>query len=150
LLEGPLVDENGTQVVPAGPQEFRNGALDLRFGRDDVRGFLGKNAFWGTYLFERKGWFGNTGFLDQALHKQAPRSARCRANALPDCANGALWQHDFFVHEGVRARGRAENEKGRWLEGRWYEAAAGGFDGRWAQLFPDHPEPDVPCAADRN
>jgi hypothetical protein len=147
LLERPLVDEDGKQVVPAGPQEFRNGALDLRFGRDDGRGFIGKNAFWGTYLFERRGWFGNTGFLGEALEEGAARAARCRANGLPDCANGALWQHDIFVHEGVRARGRAENENGRWLEGRWYEAAAGGFDGRWVQLFPDHPEPDVPCAA---
>lgn len=142
LLAEALTDEDGRPVVPSGRQAFRNGALDLLFGRDDVRGYIGKEVFWGTYLFNRQKWPGVSGFLAKA-RKQG--SARCRANRLPECGPRELWQHDYFAHDGVQAKGRAENEKGKWLEGRWYQESSGGFDGRWAQLFADHPEPDLTC-----
>ena len=30
-------------------------------------------------------------------------------------------------------------EVGTWLPAQWHTAANGGFDGRWIQLFADHP-----------
>jgi hypothetical protein len=143
LLGGPLVDDDGVSVVPAGWQAFRNGAVDLHFGRDDVRGYIGKNAFWGTWLFDRELWFADNAMRGSGL------AGRCPANGLPDCQEGRRWQHDYFAHDGVRSGWGSGNEKGRWLEGRWYEEAAGGFDGRWAQLFPEQLEPDVACTSPR-
>jgi hypothetical protein len=137
LLERPLVDEEERVVVPAGWQAFRNGAADLRYGRDDVRGYIGKNAFWGTWLFDRDLWL-----LGNAMGR-AGLEGRCRNNGQSVCGERHRWQHDFFAHDGERAVGGPGSEKGRWLNVGWHEEAAGGFDGRWEQLFPDQPDPDV-------
>lgn len=143
LLESPLVDEHGAVQVPAGPQTFLNKAIDPWSGRDDGRGIIGKNTFWGTYLFDRRGWF-QSGFLGTAIREGA---GRCRASARPACPGEGLWQHDYFAHEGVESRGG--QEVGRWLPGDWYREESGGFDGRWAQLFEDDPaQSETDCAPD--
>ena len=146
LLREALTDEDGAPVVPAGWQAFRNGAVDLLFDRDDGRGYIGKSVFWGTYRYNRKKWFGRSGFYGEAVRGGPVQEARCHANRLADCSARGMWQHDYFAHDGGRASGGAENEKGAWLEGHWYTEASGGFDGRWAQLFADHPVPDAACA----
>ncbi len=78
-------------------------------------------------------------------YEHRAREEHCRTNELGDCDHLGFWQHDFFAHDGQRASAASQNEPGSWLKGGWYEASAGGFDGRWAQIFPDQTEADGAC-----
>jgi hypothetical protein len=145
LLRSPLLDEAGIEQVPAGLQRFANGFPDSLFGGDQVRGLIGKNAFWGTYLFDRLFLWKRGGILPDLSGAYRARKLYCARKQLGNCHQEGFWQHDFFAHTGERAWGPARNEIGEWLEGGWYEAENGGFDGRWAQLFPDRPGDDGAC-----
>ncbi len=141
LLESPVTAEDGTAVVSTGLQRFYtasrdSGASDLTDGREGV---LSKNWFYGAYSGEENadeisgsddfGGYEGVG-LDSA--------GRSRGVASGDLAShNAYWrQHDFFVHTGI-VDSADHRESGVWLTGAWYTAAAGGFDGRWVQLFDD-------------
>jgi hypothetical protein len=142
-LESPVRDEAGAAVVPVGMQRFYlrtrdSAASDLTDGREGVPA---KSWFWGAYSAELDedtpsgsddfGGFEGLG-LDSA--------GRSRGAASGDPAShGVYWrQHDFFVHSGG-IDDAERREVGNWLVGTWYTPTAGGFDGRWAQLFDDRP-----------
>lgn len=118
--------EDGSAAIPpssTGFTTFLSTALDVENAGEDREGYPDKHWFWGAYLYGREG-----SFLDEWRR------------GLP---GGVLRQHDYFAHDGRRSTGRgAASEQGvagRWLLERdgWHEAAKGGFDGRWTQLFQD-------------
>lgn len=146
VLESPILSEAGRELVPAGRQRFYAGARDTEDAGERRKGYIGKHWFWGTYLL---GWAGS--FKAQAYRYGAPWAGRGRASGRPDAHDEYWWQHDYFAHDGTAGIGTLANEQGEWLAGDWYTAAAGGFDGRWVQLFPDNPlrlEARVPQAVE--
>lgn len=143
LLESPVTSETGAAEVSVGLQRFYtasrdSGKSDLTDGREGVPS---KNWLYGAYSGEENadeisgsddfGGYEGLG-LDSA--------GRSRGAASGDLAShNAYWrQHDFFVHTGVVDTAK-RRESGAWLTGQWYTPANGGFDGRWTQLFDDHP-----------
>lgn len=159
LIGSPIRDESGGRVeVSEGLQFFfpkareqgsaeDSGLVGVFYGDEKKSGFIWKSWFWGTYSWNRN----DGGLKGEALHAGGPDGTRCIANRIADCS-GFFWQHDYFLHEGVRGDGTFEGEVGHWLPYRWYTVARGGSDGRWIQLFDDDdpPRPKVWLAADRD
>jgi len=140
LLETPIGDEYGGVEVPAGMQSFYCVAVnDLH---DDVKhGYPRKHWFWGVYRFGK-----DDHFYDEAFDKGGPNPDATRAdrNGLPDCLGSYWWQHDYYAHSGEDSQWARSTEKGEWLPRGWHTPEAGGFDGRWEQVFPD--ERMIDCA----
>ncbi len=140
---------DGGPEVPVGVQEFQARSIDSEDSKEDRKGFINKHWFWGTYLL---GCGGNGkiedgldaldasgSFTGEAYREGAPNGTRMIANGQPDSA-GAYWdQHDYFLHDGEKAKcdGSGELENGEWLPAGWHLDVNGGFDGRWVQLFDD-------------
>ena len=77
-------------------------------------------------------------------HWSTPGYGRCTANEIAAaCADGGdadsyFYQHDYFARRYERPAS-AIRGRGRWLPRGWHRPEAGGFDGRWVQLFDDPP-----------
>jgi len=139
LLETPIVNEHGTVEVPAGLQEFY--CVVLNDLHDDVKhGYPRKHWFWGVYRFGK-----DDHFYDEAFDKGGPNPEATRAdrNGFDDCLGAYWWQHDYYAHNGEDSQWARSTEKGEWLPRGWHTAEAGGFDGRWEQIFPD--ERSIEC-----
>lgn len=141
LLTEPILGETQQVDIPAGLQRFYMAGRDALSGGSDREGVLAKKWFWGGYSAERNADdFPASSTDDFGGFEGLGRDSlgRTRADASGDYASlNAYWrQHDFFLHNGAIDT-RERYEAGTWLVGSWYQAASGGFDGRWARLFAD-------------
>ena len=125
----PLHDENGNVLLAAdaSPQPFLERACDELNVGEKRSGYPQKHWFMGTYDFGRDGSFTGSALDDPQ---------RGTANGRPGSVGKYWHQHDYFSHTGVLGSG-TNGREGKWLVGDWYKPACAGFDGRWAQLFPD-------------
>ncbi len=152
LLESPILNESGQAEVSAGMQRFftpsrDSSESDLTDGRE---GYLDKSWFYGVHSIERDAdRSGSSADFMTPAYQTGGLDSRGRtrgsASGYLSSHNAFWWQHDYFVHTGdVNDKDSAET--GFWLPGAWYQAANGGFDGRWVQLFDDRPsyEPGSP------
>jgi hypothetical protein len=136
-LDTPTLSETGTLLVPASstcnlPVTFYRGSLDVEDATDGAEGYPNKHWFWGAYRADGGGEtslvFDGGGFTDPVTG--TPQVRDCEGAA------GMYWcQHDYYAHDGQIGSG--DVEYGHWLANGWHTDAAGGFDGRWVQLFPD-------------
>ncbi len=133
LLETRIVDEFGAQEVPAGLHEFYCVTLNDLQG-STKHGYPRKHWFWGVYRFGKDDHFYDEAFAKGGPHPDATRAER---NQFDDCHGAYWWQHDYYVHAGEDSKWVRSSEKGEWLPLGWHKAEAGGFDGRWQQIFPD-------------
>jgi len=157
LFDDPLLDMNTCpdETAPAGclhavpggmrVHEFLREARDVDHESTSSTGYPTKDWIWGTY--------GNSpSYIDYPSSKGQftdgalayPGYGRCAANRIADaCTDGAdapayFYQHDYFARRYERPV-RAVRGRGRWLPRGWHRREAGGFDGRWVQLFADPP-----------
>lgn len=153
LLESPIVNEAGQAEVSTGLQRFYAKTRDIE-NEDDREGFISKKWFYGTYELNSDasdyGGGGSSAFHDNSWASTVVDSrgqTRASASGYSASPYSYWWQHDYFVHSGV-VDGNDGVEPGFWLQGQWYLAANGGFDGRWVQLFDDLPgyEPVPPLS----
>ena len=141
LLESPIVDEVGTQQVPAGLQRFFVGSRDsFKSSMTDGReGIPIKSWFWGGYSAETNAdtISGSDKFRGyEGLGRGTDYYNRADAS-LDYASLNAYWrQHDYFAHSGL-VDTRDLNESGAWLRAGWHLWQNGGHDGRWAQIFDD-------------
>jgi hypothetical protein len=152
LLESPILNESGQAEVSAGMQRFFTPSRDLSESdlTDGREGYLDKSWFYGVHSIERDAdRSGSSADFKTPAYQYGGLDSRGRtrgsASGYLNSHNAFWWQHDYFVHTGdVNDKDSAET--GFWLPGAWYQAANGGFDGRWVQLFDDRPgyEPGYP------
>jgi hypothetical protein len=129
-FESPIINELGGAEVGTGLQLFYNMANDDEDPTDtDSKGYLTKSWLWGAYDFG-----GNDSRLEAMFDGASSQPNRATASGDTNSPGYYWWQHDYFVHNGLNCD---PTECGRWLPGNWYTPAAGGFDGRWVQLFND-------------
>ena len=128
LLEEPLsAGIAGSEAVPLGLQAFLTESVDVEDDDESRNGYPRKHWFWGAYQM------GDEGFLSAALNDGAPARRRIAANQDPTSLGRYFHQHDYFLHEGPD--GSITGEPQGWLPAGWHLTSAGGFDGRWVQLF---------------
>ena len=135
FLETAVRNEVGSIVVEPGMQKFAHLSIDDEDGDESRNGYPNKNWMWGAYL-----WDYESSFKSEAFEDGAPNGERGHGTEHQGVSYDKYWwQHDYFAHDGVKGDGdpNAEAEGGQWLYGDWYTPAAGGFDGRWVQLFAD-------------
>jgi hypothetical protein len=148
LLESPIVSETGQLEVSPGLQRFYTKSRDI--GKSDLTdgrsGIPDKNWFYGSYSAQLDSDF-SVFALDyqhddfQGFEGNGTDSyglTRGAASGYYNSHGAYWWQHDYFVHSGAIDTA-STRESGMWLQGEWYTAANGGFDGRWVQLFDDRP-----------
>jgi len=136
LLDEPILDESGGAAVPAGLQTFLLGDV---FDDPDTTitkrrdGYPHKQWMWGAYNWNS----GDSRAVKSDMFNGSPNQpSRSLASGIPESDGNYWWQHDYFAHDGGAG---ATPESGRWLPAGWYRPQAGGWDGRWVQLFPDTP-----------
>lgn len=143
LLESPIINESGQAEVSAGMQRFFVESYDTASSdnTDERTGYPDKSWFYGTYTVERdpdidhnSDDFKTPSYAYGSLDYRG--NTRGSASGYVNSHNAFWWQHDYFVHTGD-VDTAASSEAGFWLAGGWYQAANGGFDGRWVQLFDD-------------
>ncbi|MEM6989336.1 MAG: hypothetical protein AAF721_02525 [Myxococcota bacterium] len=132
LLDEAILDEAGAEEVPAGMQSFFAQAFDDLDAEEHRKGYPRKHWFWGAYQ-----WGATGSFWSGAFEMGTPNGQRCASNGHPDCLNNFMAQHDYFAHIGAPGDGTDDGERGEWLPAGWNTAEAGGFDGRWVQMFDD-------------
>jgi len=135
VLEEDSIIKNGSceEFAPGlYSQYFYPVAVDRYDPDEKKKGYPAKHWFWGAYYFGRKG-----NFYVAAFNAGAPGHSRAKANGFSKCHGRYWWQHDYFVHTGVRGTGGANGEKGEWLPRGWHTEEMGGFDGRWVSQFRD-------------
>ncbi len=142
LLTEPMLNEAQQIEIPAGLHRFYVGGRDTLRSGSDREGILPKRWFWGGYSAERDADdfpVSSTDDFGAFAGNGRDSFGRNRADASGDYASlNSYWrQHDFFVHSGTAIDTREFFEVGMWLTGAWYDAANGGFDGRWVRLFED-------------
>jgi hypothetical protein len=131
LLEEPLAGGlDGGPAVPQGLRTFLRLALDDEDNDEDRSGYPTKYWFWGAYEIN------GAGFTGPAFRDGTPNGTRAVANGDPESLAHYWRQHDYFAHEGASA-GTIDEEVGAWLPAGWHRGDAGGFDGRWIELFDD-------------
>lgn len=130
LLESPIRSESGAIEVPSGRQEFyQSDVIANADGGDSHRdGYPHKIWIWGAYDFN-----GSDDVKKLMWSGDSSQPNRAAASGRWDSLNSHWWQHDYFAHDGLNKN----YESGRWLPGNWYTPLAGGWDGRWVQIFED-------------
>ena len=128
MNKSPLMTESGKTLVPASEvmQVFHNKALNDSDEDKSRSGIIRKSWFWGKYRFNKDDGPGDIARRpgeesDQEFEGRTP---------LPNFSERYLWQHDYLLHSW--------GKRPVWLPTDWYLSSAGGFDGRWIQLFKDH------------
>jgi hypothetical protein len=134
-LEKPLKSEDKTTLVPKStacttdrPVTFYRYSEDV-LGRDDAQGYSYKHWFWGAYKMNGEGDTDGA-FNGRPVASNGPAQVR-----LCTAGHKKYWcQYDFYAHTGEASNSA---NHGRWLPEGWHKKGAGGFDGRWDQLFDD-------------
>ncbi|MCA9536263.1 MAG: hypothetical protein KC593_21405 [Myxococcales bacterium] len=130
LLESPITNESGGVEVPAGLQRFyqRDVFSNVEINDRHREGYPSKIWLWGVYDLG-----GDRDIKDAMWSGLSSQPNRATASGWRISLGAFWWQHDYFAHDGLKAA----YQSGRWLPGDWYTPAAGGWDGRWSQIFPD-------------